>query len=251
MKEGANTIHSPEDGSTKDCCGWDLMLDGDSDDTNSDQDLNMPDNPCVEVCGNTRRMMDQQFACPTHASVGEDFMSLKDTLNDVLRQLGETVEPDPAEEVQALQAHEDLVQHDPILWAQTIEVRCKARVAMSLPHQPMPSQTFVDCCLEGAQGGTKCISAMEVDGTNYRQLDALISDHPAVAVFLCGQGRTMNYREEFNIVKQAKAFTQKHFNGLNLQAVYHPQEHPCATGTWGGRAKGMHVCIIMALPELY
>jgi hypothetical protein len=92
---------------------------------------------------------------------------------------------------------------------------------------------------------------MEVNETNYCQPDALISDHPAVTVFLCGQGRTMNYREAFNTVKQAKAFCQKHFNGLDLQAVYHPQEHYCATATWGGRAKGAHLCIIKALPELY
>jgi hypothetical protein len=81
----ANTIHSPEEGPTKDCYGWDLMLDGDSDYTVSDQDLDMPDNPQGEISGNTRRMMDQQFACPTHTSIGKDFMGLKDTLNDVLQ----------------------------------------------------------------------------------------------------------------------------------------------------------------------
>ncbi len=80
------------------------MLDGDSDDTDSRQDSDMPDNPPGEISGNTRRMMDQQFARPTHTSIGEDFMGLEDTLNDVLRQLGETVESDPAEEVQALHA---------------------------------------------------------------------------------------------------------------------------------------------------
>ncbi len=61
------------------------MLDGDSDDTISNQDLDMPDDPHGEISGNTRRTMDQQFAHPTHASVGEDFMGLEDTLNDVLR----------------------------------------------------------------------------------------------------------------------------------------------------------------------
>jgi hypothetical protein len=61
----------------------------------------------------------------------------------------------------------------------------------------------------------------------------------------------MNYREAFNNVKQAKAFCREHFNGLHLQAVYHPQEHHCATATWGGRAKGTHVPIIKAIPELY
>jgi hypothetical protein len=184
VNKAANTIHSLEDGPTKDCYGWDPMLDGDSDDTNSNQDLDMPDNPHGEISGNTRRMMDQQFTCPTHASIGEDFMGLEDTLNNVLQQLGETVESDPAEEVQALHAHEDLVQHDPILQAQTIEAQCKAHVAMALLCQPTLSQTLMDCCLEGAQGGTERVSTMEVDGTNYRQPDALISDHPAVTVFL-------------------------------------------------------------------
>jgi hypothetical protein len=116
VKEAANTIHSAEDGPTKDCCGWDPMLDRDSDDTVSDQDLDMPDDPHGEISGDTRRMMD---ACPTHARFGEDFMGLEDTLNNVLRQLGETVASDPAEEDWA--PHEDLVQHDSILWAQTIE----------------------------------------------------------------------------------------------------------------------------------
>jgi hypothetical protein len=40
------------------------MLDGDSDDTVSDQDLDMPDNPHREISSNTRRIMDQQFVCP-------------------------------------------------------------------------------------------------------------------------------------------------------------------------------------------
>ncbi len=119
------------------------------------------------------------------------------------------------------------------------------------PCQPPTSQTLVDHCLEGPQGGTKHVSTMEVDGTGYHQPDALISDHPAVTVFLWGQGGTMNHREAFNTVKQAKAFCQKHFNGLNLQAVYHPQEHHCATATWGNRAKSMHVCITKVLPKLY
>ncbi len=60
---------------------------------------------------------------------------------------------DPAEEDQEPYAHEDLVQLNPILRAHTIEARRKARVAMVLLRQPMPSQTSVDCCLEGAQGG--------------------------------------------------------------------------------------------------
>jgi hypothetical protein len=65
VNKAANTIHSPEDGPTKDCYGWDPMLNGDSNDTVSNQDLDMPDNPHREISGNTRRMMDQQFA-PQH-----------------------------------------------------------------------------------------------------------------------------------------------------------------------------------------
>jgi hypothetical protein len=84
VNEVANNIHCPEDSPTKDCHGWDPMLVGDSYDTISDQDLDMPDNPHGEISGDTRRMMDQQFACPTHASVGKDFTGLEDTLNDVL-----------------------------------------------------------------------------------------------------------------------------------------------------------------------
>ncbi len=90
----------------------------------------------------------------------------------------------PAKEVQALQAHKDLVQHDPILWAQTIEARCKALVAMALLHQPMSFQTLVDCCLEGAQGWTKPVPTTDVNGTGYCQPNTLISDHPAVTVYL-------------------------------------------------------------------
>jgi hypothetical protein len=122
---------------------------------------------------------------------------------------------------------------------------------MALLRQPKSSQNSVGCCSEGAQGGTKHVSTMEVDGTDYHQLDALISDHPLVTAFLCGQGRTMNYTDAFNTVKQAKAFCQEHFNGLDLQAVYHPWEHHCATAAWGGRAKGAHICTIKALPKLY
>jgi hypothetical protein len=205
------------------------MLDEDSDNTILDHDLDMLDNPHGEISGNIRRMMDQQFARSTHASIGKDLMGLEDTLNDVLRQLGETAESDPAEEVQALYAHKDLVQHDPILRAQTVEVQRKTHVAMVLLHQPTPPHTPVGCCSKGAQGGTKHVSTMEVDGTDYRQPDALISDHLSVTASLRGQGRSMNYRDAFNTVKQAKAFCRKHFNGLNLKAVYHPWEHHCAT----------------------
>jgi hypothetical protein len=59
-------------------------------------------------------------------------MGLEDTLNNVLQQLGETVESDSAEKVQAPYVNKDLVQHDPILQAQTIEVQRKAHVAMAL-----------------------------------------------------------------------------------------------------------------------
>jgi hypothetical protein len=54
-------------------------------------------------------------------------------------------------------------------------------------------------------------------------------------------------------LKQAKAFCREQINGLDLQAVYHPREHHCATAAWGGRAKakGVHVSIIKALPKLY
>jgi hypothetical protein len=113
------------------------------------------------------------------------------------------VESDPAEKVQAPYVYKDLVQHDPILGAQTIETRHKARVAMALLCQSMPSQTLVGCCLEGAQGKTKHVLTMEVNRTDYHQPDGLISGHPSVTAFLCGQGRTMNYRVAFNTVKQA------------------------------------------------
>jgi hypothetical protein len=93
------------------------------------------------------------------------------------------VKSDLAEKVQAPYAYEDLVQHDHILWAQTIEVQCKARVAMALLRQSMPSQNLMGCSSEGAQGGTKHISTMEVNGTGYHQPDTLISDHPSVTVF--------------------------------------------------------------------
>ncbi len=44
----------------------------------------------------------------------------------------------------------------------------------------------------------------------------------------------MNYRDAFNTVKQAKAFCWEYFNGLDLQAIYHPWEHHCAVAAWGG-----------------
>jgi hypothetical protein len=116
---------------------------------------------------------------------------------------------------------------------------------MALLYQPTPSQTLVGCCLVGAQGGAEHVSTIEVDGTDYRQPDALISVHPSVTAFLCGQRRTMNYKDAFNTVKQAKAFCREHFNSLDLQAVYHPR------AACKGRAKGAHDCIIKALPKVY
>jgi hypothetical protein len=82
-------------------------------------------------------------------------MGLGDTLSNVLQQLGETVASDSAQEVEAFQPHKDVVQHDPILWAQMIEAQRKACVAMELLHQQMPHQTLWDLCSEGAQGGTE------------------------------------------------------------------------------------------------
>jgi hypothetical protein len=153
VNKAANTIHSPEDSPTKDCYGWDPMLDGDSNDTNSDQDLDILDNPHGEISGDTKRMMDQQFARPTHASVSKDFMGLENTLNDVLQRLGKTVESDLAGEVQAPYTHKDLAQHDPILRVQTIDASCKACVAMALLCQPMPSQMLVEGLPGGCTGG--------------------------------------------------------------------------------------------------
>jgi hypothetical protein len=59
VNKAANTIHSPEDGPTKDCYGWDLMLDSKDDDSNSNQDFVMPDNLHGKISGNTQKMMDQ------------------------------------------------------------------------------------------------------------------------------------------------------------------------------------------------
>ncbi len=81
----ANIIHSPEDGPTKDYYGWDQMLNGEDADSNSNQDLDIPDDPHGKISGNTWRMMDQQFACHTHTSVGKDFMGWEDTFNNALQ----------------------------------------------------------------------------------------------------------------------------------------------------------------------
>ncbi len=85
MNKAANTTHSTEDGPIKDCYGWDPMINGDSDDTVFDQDLDMPNDPHSEISGNNRKKMNQQFACLTHTSIGKDFMGLEDTLNNVLQ----------------------------------------------------------------------------------------------------------------------------------------------------------------------
>ncbi len=144
-----NTIHSPEDGPTRDWYGWDPMLDGKDKDSSSNQDSAMPDELHGEISDNTWWMMDQQFACPTHSSESKDFMGLEDTLNNVLRQLGDMVVFDPAtQEVEAPQpGHKDSTWYDPILRAQTTEVQRKSRVATELLHQPMPHQSSVDSCL--------------------------------------------------------------------------------------------------------
>jgi hypothetical protein len=197
-------------------------------------------------------MMDQQFAHSTHANVGKDFMGLEDTLNNVLQWLGDMVAFDPSAQTAKAPKHNiEVALYDPILQAQTIEVQCKARVAIEFLHQPNLHCTLADPCLEGAQEGMECVENMEVDKTNDRQPDALIPDHPAVKKFLRGQRRAMNYRAPFKNVKQAKSFCWEHFNGLDLQAVYHPWEHHCATATWGGRAKDAHVCIIKAPTGLF
>jgi hypothetical protein len=219
------------------------MLDGEEDDSDSNQNLAMPDELQVKISDHTWQMMYKQFARPTHASVGKDFIGLEDTLNDKLRQLGDTVVFDPAaQEVEAPQTvHKEGALYDPILQAQTIETQCKAHAAMELLCQPMLHQFSGDSCLEGAKEGIEDKETMEVDDTNYRQPDALISDHPAVKKILQSQGRTMSYMGGFNNVKHAKSFCHKHFNGFDLLGVYHPQEHHCATVTWGGRAKDAHV----------
>jgi hypothetical protein len=100
------------------------MLHGKDDDSNSTQNLAMLDQLHGKISDNTQWMMDQQFAYPTHPSEDKDFMGLEDTLNDVLRRLGDTVAFDPAaQEVRAPQpVHKDEALYDPILRAQTIEV---------------------------------------------------------------------------------------------------------------------------------
>jgi hypothetical protein len=99
------------------------MLDGKEDNSNSGQDSAMLDDLLGKITDDTWKMMDQQFARPTHTSVGKDFMALEDTLNDILRWLGDTVAFDPtAQDVEApLPGHKDIASYDPILCAQTIE----------------------------------------------------------------------------------------------------------------------------------
>jgi hypothetical protein len=79
----------------------------------------MPNDLHGKISENTQKMMDQQFACPTHASVGKDFMGLEDTLNNVLRQLGDTVAFDPATQVveAPLPGQKDVTSYDSILQA--------------------------------------------------------------------------------------------------------------------------------------
>ncbi len=180
------------------------MLDGKDKDCNSNQDSAMPDELHGKISDNTQRMMDQQFARPTHTSECKGFVGLEDTLNNVLSWLGGLVVFDPAaQEVEAPQpGHKEGGLYDPILQAQIIEAQRKARVAMELLCQPMLHQSSVDSCSEGAQEGTKCVTTMEVDDTNYRQPDALLPDHPAVTNFLWSQERTMSYRAAFKNVSR-------------------------------------------------
>ncbi len=92
---------------------------------------------------------------------------------------------------------------------------------------------------------------MEVNKTDYQQPDALIPNHPAATNFLWNQGRTVNYRAAFNNGKQAKSFYREHFKGLELQGVYRPREHHCATVTWGGRGRDATIHIFKAIPGLF
>jgi hypothetical protein len=102
--EAANTVHSPEDGPIRDCYGWDPMLDGEEVNSNSNQDLAIPDELQGKISEDTWRMMDQQFAHPTDVSEDKYFMGLEDTLNDILRWLVDMVAFDPAaQEVKAPQ----------------------------------------------------------------------------------------------------------------------------------------------------
>jgi hypothetical protein len=55
----------------------------------------MPDKLHGKISDETWWMMDQQVACPTHTSEGKDFMGLEDTLNNILRRLGDMVAFDP------------------------------------------------------------------------------------------------------------------------------------------------------------
>ena len=73
---------------------------------------------------------------------------------------------DPAQKVEAPQPHKDVALHDPILQVLTIEAQRKAHVAMELLRQPMPHQTPMDLCSEGAQGGVEPMSTMEVNETD-------------------------------------------------------------------------------------
>jgi hypothetical protein len=73
VNEVANVIRAPDGISTKDCYGWDLMLDADDDNSDPDRDFEIPDN-----------VQGEQFAHPNHNNANKDFMGLEDTLNDVL-----------------------------------------------------------------------------------------------------------------------------------------------------------------------
>jgi hypothetical protein len=57
VNEAANTIHSLEDGTLKDCYGCDPMLDGKDDDSNSEQDSATPDDLHGMISGNTQNSL--------------------------------------------------------------------------------------------------------------------------------------------------------------------------------------------------
>jgi hypothetical protein len=116
------------------------MLDGENDDSNLNQDLVMPDNLHSKISGDTWKMMDQKIACPTHAIVDKDFMGLEDTLNNVLRRLGDTVVFDPAQKLEAPQPHRDAPLYDPILQAQMIEMHARPVLQWSSSISQCPNR---------------------------------------------------------------------------------------------------------------
>ena len=103
----------------------------------------------------------------------------------------------------------------------------------------------------GTSDTSSGLSKEEVSATDYRQPFAEVLDHPLVNKFLHGQSRVLCYRGVFNSVKHAKNFVHKHFKGSVNHEVYHPEEHHCASATWGGRGKQAEVRIAKAAPGYY